>query len=199
MSNRVSKEGYSLFLTELLGNHTQGIDLYAGYNCHPIVPSAPQWSRYPDVPPSHCSGLPDRNNFGRTHALSNLGPLALSRWQYSQQVPVDRRVLRDRHGVDDCRSAYTARRRSPDRMESRVWTTSAISITILGVLCNWLCYRLDAHYFHYFGGAESPTLFIANGIVMSAVGGLLIGWLLFVPQGQRPLTTLGAKPLEIRE
>lgn len=67
------------------------------------------------------------------------------------------------------------------------WAASTITFGILGVLCNWLCFRLDSRYFHYFGGAESPTLFIASGILMSTLGGLLIGWLLFVPSGQRVL------------
>lgn len=79
------------------------------------------------------------------------------------------------------------------------WATSGISLATLGVLCNWLCFRLDSHYFHYFGGAESPTLFIANGIVMSAIGGLLIGWLLFVPEGQQLLVKLGANRLDTEE
>lgn len=79
------------------------------------------------------------------------------------------------------------------------WATSGISLAILGVLCNWLCFRLDSHYFHYFGGAESPTLFIANGIVMSTIGGLLIGWLLFVPKGQQLLVKLGANRLNTEE
>lgn len=71
------------------------------------------------------------------------------------------------------------------------WTavavTTALTVSVLGLLCNWLCYTLDTHFFHFFGGAENPTLFIVNGIVMAAVGGLAIGWLLFIPGGQRLL------------
>ena len=66
-----------------------------------------------------------------------------------------------------------------------VAATTALSVGVLGLLCNWLCFTLDAHFFHFFGAAENPTLFIVNGIVMAAVGGFAIGWLLFIPKGQR--------------
>lgn len=42
--------------------------------------------------------------------------------------------------------------------------------------CNLLCCQLDTHYFRYFGGAESPVLFIINGVVMSIIGGAIVGW-----------------------
>ncbi len=67
---------------------------------------------------------------------------------------------------------------------------TVISIAILGFGCNFLCFNLDQH-FHYFGGQDSPRLFIINGIVMSAIGGALGGWLLFTDSGSRILDKLG--------
>ncbi len=66
---------------------------------------------------------------------------------------------------------------------------SLISIGVLGIACNILCLNLDAH-FHYFGGVENSTLFIVNGVVMSAVGGGLVGWLMFSAKGKKILSQL---------
>jgi hypothetical protein len=74
-----------------------------------------------------------------------------------------------------------------------VAATSAITALVLGGVCNMLCFRLDSHFFHYFGGAENPTLFIVNGFVMAALGGALGGWLLFTPGGQRRLDRLASR------
>lgn len=71
-----------------------------------------------------------------------------------------------------------------------VIATSVITVIVLGGVCNVLCFQLDSQFFHYFGGAENPTLFIANGFVLAALGGALGGWLLFTPSGQRRLDRL---------
>ena len=64
-----------------------------------------------------------------------------------------------------------------------VLTTALLSTTLLGVACNWLCFRLDAEYFHYFGGAENPILFLLNGVFMAFLGGGVIGFLAFTSPG----------------
>lgn len=79
-----------------------------------------------------------------------------------------------------------------DRLEgwNAVAATSALTALVLGGICNWLCFQLDSHFFHYFGGVENPTLFIVSRFVMAALGGALGGWLLFTPDGQRRLDGL---------
>ena len=69
--------------------------------------------------------------------------------------------------------------------------TSLLSAAVLGLGCNVLCYQLDTHYFHFFGGSDSPVLFIGSGIVMATVGGAAGGWLMFTRRGRRCLTRLG--------
>ena len=65
-----------------------------------------------------------------------------------------------------------------------------ISTLLLGFGCNFLCFLLDKH-FHYFGGHESPLIFISNGIIMSALGGLISGYLLFTKKGDKILQRVG--------
>lgn len=72
---------------------------------------------------------------------------------------------------------------------SAVVLTTLISVIFLGVLCNVLCYRLDMH-FDYFGGKDTPTLFLVNGIFLSAGGGALVGWLCFSHRGRLVLEKL---------
>lgn len=57
--------------------------------------------------------------------------------------------------------------------------TTVQSVVILGVGCNLLCLNLDRHFL-YFGGTENHLLFLGNGIVMSAAGGVIIGWACFM-------------------
>jgi len=57
-----------------------------------------------------------------------------------------------------------------------------ISIVLLGLSCNFLCHNLDM-YFNFFGGSDTPDLFIWNGIIMSAFGGAIVGWLCFTEKG----------------
>lgn len=80
-----------------------------------------------------------------------------------------------------------------DRFEGMkaIILTSVITAFILGVACNLLCFTLDSHFFHYFGAEENPYLFIVNGVVMSALGGLLVGWLLFSNKGKQLLQKAG--------
>ncbi|MEZ4848201.1 MAG: hypothetical protein R3B93_06205 [Bacteroidia bacterium] len=63
-----------------------------------------------------------------------------------------------------------------------ILTTSLISGILLGLFCNYLCFNLDMH-FNHFGGADTPGLFIWNGIIMSFLGGAFGGWLLFTDKG----------------
>lgn len=61
-----------------------------------------------------------------------------------------------------------------------------ISTIVLGLFCNILCFKLDIH-FNYFGGADAPALFIWSGVILSTVGGLLVGWLAYTKEGNRIL------------
>ena len=58
--------------------------------------------------------------------------------------------------------------------------TTSLAVLVLGIGCDYLCFSLDRH-FHYFGGDENPAAFWASGIVASAIGGFIIGHLLFSP------------------
>ena len=68
--------------------------------------------------------------------------------------------------------------------------TAIISGILLGLFCNFLCFNLDM-YFNYFGGADTPKLFIWNGITMSVLGGAFGGWLLFTERGLEWLKKAG--------
>ena len=69
--------------------------------------------------------------------------------------------------------------------------TTALALVVLGVACDVLCLNLDVHYFHYFGGEEAPGFFLLNGLVMSGLGGLAIGALLFTERGRGLLDRWG--------
>ena len=73
-----------------------------------------------------------------------------------------------------------------DRLDglAAILATTLLSIGVLGGACNLLCLSLDEHFL-YLGGAENRSLFVGNGIVMSALGGLLVGWLSFTERGRR--------------
>lgn len=71
-----------------------------------------------------------------------------------------------------------------------ILATAIISGILLGLFCNFLCFNLDMH-FNYFGGGDTPKLFIWNGIVMSVLGGAFGGWLLFTEKGLSWLKILG--------
>lgn len=68
--------------------------------------------------------------------------------------------------------------------------TASLSVFLLGMACNLLCLNLDQH-FYYFGGTDHLVLFLANGIVMAALGGVVAGMLLFTEQGRGFLDRLG--------
>lgn len=61
-----------------------------------------------------------------------------------------------------------------------------LSMILLGILCNFLCHSLDMH-FGYFGGEDTPALFLFSGFVSSALGGGLVGWLCFTDRGNEVL------------
>ncbi|MEZ2415000.1 hypothetical protein ACA086_08535 [Muriicola sp. E247] len=64
-----------------------------------------------------------------------------------------------------------------------------LSGIVLGLFCNYLCFYLDMH-FDYFGGKETPLLFVINGTVIATLGGALVGWLCFTEKGKRVLNKL---------
>ncbi|MEC5129525.1 hypothetical protein VSU19_22380 [Verrucomicrobiales bacterium BCK34] len=59
---------------------------------------------------------------------------------------------------------------------------SILGVLVLGVGCNLLCYSIDLHI-HFFGAHENAVSFVASGIGGAAIGGALIGWLLFSEGG----------------
>lgn len=59
---------------------------------------------------------------------------------------------------------------------------SVLSVLVLGIGCNLLCYSLDLHI-HFFGAHENPVSFVGSGFIGSAAGGALVGWLLFTDRG----------------
>ncbi len=74
-----------------------------------------------------------------------------------------------------------------DRMTEwfAVMMTTTIAIILFGV-CNLVCFKLD-QTFNYFGGATNPQLFLFTGWLLSIIGGLLVGILLFTDRGERIL------------
>jgi len=71
-----------------------------------------------------------------------------------------------------------------------VAATTVLGVLVLGVGCNLLCLGLDQH-FQFFGGLDNGPLFVWNGVVMSAVGGLAVGTLCFTRRGRRVLERVG--------
>ena len=61
--------------------------------------------------------------------------------------------------------------------------SALLSTVMLGLLCNTLCLRLDMT-FGYFGAQGAGLLFMVNGIVMSAIGGAVLGWMTFTDRGR---------------
>jgi len=64
-----------------------------------------------------------------------------------------------------------------------ILATTVISAVMLGLFCNTLCLRLDL-VFGYFGASGAGMLFMTNGLVMSALGGAVLGWLTFTETGR---------------
>lgn len=67
--------------------------------------------------------------------------------------------------------------------------TAVASVLLLGVACNLLCLSLDMDL-DYFGGRSNPGLFVFSGALTAALGGVLMGWLLFTDRGSRILDRL---------
>ncbi len=61
--------------------------------------------------------------------------------------------------------------------------SALVATLMLGLICNILCLRLDM-IFNYFGARGSGGLFLSNGLVMSAAGGAILGWLIFTERGR---------------
>lgn len=72
-----------------------------------------------------------------------------------------------------------------------ILATSAIYTLVPGVACNLLCYQLDTNYFQYFGGGDTPWLFLGSGLLNSSLGGAAVGWGLFTKRGRQVLASLG--------
>lgn len=70
-----------------------------------------------------------------------------------------------------------------------ILATTGLSVGILGVGCNALCFSIDRQLNH-FGAVDRPVLWLASGLVLSIVGGLLVGAILFSSRGQKLLNRL---------
>ncbi len=79
-----------------------------------------------------------------------------------------------------------------DRLEGwfAVFMTTTLAIILFGVGCNTLCYELDQK-FNYFGGSTNSELFLYTGWLLSIIGGLFVGILLFTNRGEQLLDRLG--------
>lgn len=79
-----------------------------------------------------------------------------------------------------------------DRMEGgyAVFITTMIAIVLFGVACNALCFTLDQK-FNYFGAINDPQLFLLSGWLLSIVGGIAVGSLLFTDRGGKILSLFG--------
>ena len=78
-----------------------------------------------------------------------------------------------------------------DRFEGRMAVFMTLIIAILFLTsCDLLCLRLD-HLFHYFGGDRYPHLFFYSGLVMTVIGALVTGLLLFTERGVKLLDNIG--------
>lgn len=71
-----------------------------------------------------------------------------------------------------------------------VGATAFVSPVILGMACDMVCLILDRH-FGYFNGAENSVLFVSGRILTAALGGMLVGVLLFTDRGHELLDRLG--------
>ncbi len=61
---------------------------------------------------------------------------------------------------------------------------------VLGVGCNALCFVVDRHINH-FGAQNAPALWLLSGLVLSVIGGVVLGSFLFTSPGQRFLKSIG--------
>lgn len=68
--------------------------------------------------------------------------------------------------------------------------STVLSVAILGVACDGLCYRL-AHHFGVFGARGHGTAFLACGVLLSIANGIAVGFLCFTPRGIRLLEEWG--------
>lgn len=67
---------------------------------------------------------------------------------------------------------------------------TVIAFVTLGIGCNVLCFYIDQR-FNYFGGVDQPDWWLARGVSLSIVGGVLIGLPLFTEPGRRILSRVG--------
>lgn len=68
------------------------------------------------------------------------------------------------------------------RGSGAVAMTSALSALVLGVGCSLLCWEVNS-VAGFMGEGVNRGLFFANGIILSWVGGYMLGWLMFTPKG----------------
>jgi len=72
-----------------------------------------------------------------------------------------------------------------------ILATMALTVVLLGVGCNLLCFTLDRHVLHMFSAAGAARGFLVGGFTTSAMGGLAIGTLLYTETGRRILRAVG--------
>ena len=59
----------------------------------------------------------------------------------------------------------------------------------VGTACTIFCGVIDRS-FNFFGAQESLAQFIFSGVIPAIVGGVLYGWLLYLPAGQKLLSRI---------
>lgn len=62
--------------------------------------------------------------------------------------------------------------------------------TVFLTACDLLCLKID-HVFHYFGAHTNPYLFFVSGFIMTIIGSIIAGILLFTKTGDKVLSSLG--------
>jgi len=79
-----------------------------------------------------------------------------------------------------------------DRLQDRaaMGATLGLTVLVIGVGCNYLCWSLD-HYYTWWGGVADPALFLGGGFVGSLVLGWLGAYLLFSRRGPVLLERFG--------
>lgn len=60
-----------------------------------------------------------------------------------------------------------------------VLTTGGLSFLVIGVGCNAICFMIDRK-FNYFGAVDQPLVWIGSGVVMSLLGGIVLGSMMFL-------------------
>jgi hypothetical protein len=76
------------------------------------------------------------------------------------------------------------------RGKEAIWATTLLSVMILGVVGKLVSLNM-ATISSAFGFAQTPILYFSFGVFSAAIGGALLGWLLFTEEGNKKLDKWG--------